>query len=132
MTSADLRLYRRFSPLVAPYRCRFGLALILSTARPLLSAARISLSERSRELATLRVIGFTRTEISAILLGEIGVLTLIAIPVGLAAGYGLAALTVLGLDTEVFRVPLIINLSTFGFAASVVVVARSCGGLAGS
>jgi putative ABC transport system permease protein len=85
--------------------------------------ARISLSERSRELATLRVIGFTRTEISVILLGEIGVLTLLAIPLGLAAGYGLSALTLMGLDTEMFRVPLVINLSTFGFAASVVVVA---------
>jgi putative ABC transport system permease protein len=85
--------------------------------------ARISLSERSRELATLRVIGFTRAEISAILLGEIGVLTLLAIPVGMAAGYGMAALTVLGLDTEMFRIPLVINNSTYGFAASVVVVA---------
>jgi putative ABC transport system permease protein len=85
--------------------------------------ARISLSERSRELATLRVIGFTRAEISAILLGELAVLTLAAIPVGLAMGYGLAALTVLGLDTEMYRIPLVINLSTYGFATAVILVA---------
>ena len=46
------------------------------------NGARISLSERSRELATLRVIGFTRREISTILLGEIGTVTLLGIPFG--------------------------------------------------
>ena len=51
------------------------------------NGARISLSERSRELATLRVIGFTRREISTILLGEIGTVTLIGIPFGLVLGY---------------------------------------------
>jgi putative ABC transport system permease protein len=91
--------------------------------------ARISLSERSRELATLRVIGFTRAEISAILLGELAVLTLLAIPVGLAMGYGLAAMTVLGLDTEMFRIPLVVNAPTFGFASSVVVIATVLSGL---
>src|SRR5262249_54536890 len=70
--------------------------------------ARISLSERSRELATLRVIGFTRTEISAILLGELAVLTLAAIPVGLAMGYGFAVLVVWALDTDLYRIPLVI------------------------
>jgi putative ABC transport system permease protein len=35
------------------------------------NAARIALSERGRELATLRVLGFTRAEISYLLLGEI-------------------------------------------------------------
>ena len=49
------------------------------------NTARISLSERSRELATLRVIGFTRAEISFILLGELAVLTLAAVPLGLGS-----------------------------------------------
>jgi putative ABC transport system permease protein len=49
------------------------------------NAARVSFSERSRELASLRVLGFTRGEISFILLGELGVVTIIAIPIGLLA-----------------------------------------------
>ena len=54
------------------------------------NAARVSLSERSRELASLRVLGFTRAEISLILLGELALLTLVALPVGGFFGYGLA------------------------------------------
>jgi putative ABC transport system permease protein len=85
--------------------------------------ARISLSERSRELATLRVIGFTRTEISAILLGELAVLTVAAIPLGLLMGYGFAALAVWALDTDLYRIPLVILPATYGFAVAVVLVA---------
>ena len=55
------------------------------------NSVRISLSERSRELATLRVIGFTRGEVSYILLGELALVTLVAVPLGLVVGYGLAA-----------------------------------------
>ena len=55
------------------------------------NAARVSLSERSRELASLRVLGFTRAEISLILLGELALLTLAALPVGRLFGYGLSA-----------------------------------------
>ena len=64
------------------------------------NTARISLSERSRELATLRVIGFSRAEISFILLGELAVLTLAALPVGLLIGYALAAVSAAGMDTD--------------------------------
>ena len=53
------------------------------------NAARVSLSERSRELASLRVLGFTRAEISLILLGELALLTLAALPVGAVFGYAL-------------------------------------------
>ncbi|MCU0962902.1 MAG: ABC transporter permease [Pirellulaceae bacterium] len=91
--------------------------------------ARISLAERSRDLATLRVIGFTRAEISAILLGELAVLTLAAIPLGLALGYLFAAWAVLGLDTEVYRIPLIIHRATYGFAVAVVLIGAAISGL---
>jgi len=93
------------------------------------NSARISFSERSRELATLRVIGFTRGEVSTILLGELATLTLLAIPLGLLMGYGLAALTTLGLDTEIYRVPLVVDRSTFAYAAIVVLVATAISGL---
>ena len=86
------------------------------------NTARITLSERSRELATLRVIGFTRAEISRVLLGEIAVLTVAAIPLGLALGYGLAALTVEGLQTETQRFPLVVSRATYGFAVTVTLV----------
>ncbi|MEX0612321.1 MAG: FtsX-like permease family protein, partial [Pirellulales bacterium] len=87
------------------------------------NGARISLSERSRELATLRVIGFTRREISAILLGEIGTITLLGIPFGLVMGYWFAWILTLFLDQEVFRFPFIISRSTYGLAAGTVLAA---------
>ncbi len=84
------------------------------------NAGRITLSERGRELATLRVLGFTRAEISYILLGEIGVLTLIALPLGCAIGYSLALLITDAFKTELFRIPLAILPDTFGISMLVV------------
>jgi len=84
------------------------------------NAGRITLSERGRELATLRVLGFTRTEISYILLGEIGVLTLIALPLGCAIGYSLALLITDAFKTELFRIPFAILPDTFGISMLIV------------
>lgn len=93
------------------------------------NSARISLSEQSRELATLRVVGFTRFEVSTILLGEIALLTLVAIPLGCLAGYAFAGAVTTSMDTEVYRIPLIVNQSTFAFAAATVIVATLISGL---
>ncbi len=87
------------------------------------SSARISFSERGRDLATLRVIGLTRGEVSGILLGELAVLTAVAIPVGLCIGYGLCALMSKALETELYRIPFVINPSTYGLAAIVILAA---------
>jgi putative ABC transport system permease protein len=87
------------------------------------NAARIALSERGRELATLRVIGFTRAEISWVFLGEIAVLTGAAIPFGLALGRALAALMIAALETETQRFPVVVNPATYGFAVVTVLVA---------
>lgn len=84
------------------------------------NAARISLAERSRELATLRVIGFGRDEISLIFLGEIAVLTVLAIPLGLGLGRAFAALAVVALGTESQRFPLVVEVSTYAFAVTTV------------
>jgi putative ABC transport system permease protein len=73
------------------------------------NAARISLSERSRELASLRVLGFTRAEISLILMGELALLTLVSLPVGGAFGYSLSAVIVGSIDSEVYRFPLYVS-----------------------
>jgi putative ABC transport system permease protein len=80
-------------------------------------------------LASLRVIGFTRGEISFILLGELAVVTLVAVPLGLLLGYGLAALTVVALETELYRFPLVVSTKTFALAAITVLVAAMISGL---
>jgi putative ABC transport system permease protein len=88
------------------------------------NSARISLAERSRELATLRVVGFTRAEVSFLLLGELALLTALAIPLGLILGYGLAAFLIyFSYDTELFRMPLVVDRSTYGFSALVTIAA---------
>ena len=94
------------------------------------NAARVSLSERSRELASLRVMGFTRGEISSILLGELAVVTFIAVPVGLLVGYALAALVVLAFSTELYHLPLVIMPKTYALAALTIVMAATLSGLA--
>jgi putative ABC transport system permease protein len=73
------------------------------------NAARVSLSERSHELASLRVLGFTRAEISLILLGELALLTLAALPVGALFGYALASALVHSVESEVYRFPLYVS-----------------------
>lgn len=93
------------------------------------NAARISLLESSRDLATLRVLGFSRGEISVILLGELAVLTLVAVPLGCAIGYGFAWGTTSAYDRELFRIPLVVSTRTYGFAAVVVLLA-ACGAAA--
>ncbi|MEE8523845.1 MAG: ABC transporter permease, partial [Thermoanaerobaculia bacterium] len=93
------------------------------------NAARVSLSERSRELASLRVLGFTRAEISFILLGELALVTLLAIPAGFVIGYGLSALVVTAFDNELYRFPLIVSMETYGRSALVVLIAAVLSGL---
>lgn len=93
------------------------------------NTVRIAVAERSRDLATLRVIGFTRGEVSAILLGELAVLVAAAVPCGLVLGRGLAELvTRSSYDTELFRIPLVIGRGTYAFAALVVLAAAATAG----
>ena len=86
------------------------------------NSARITLSERSRELASLRVLGFTRGEASFILLGELAILTLAAIPIGILLSIGLCTVFVQTWQTDLFRIPLVLSPSTFAYAALVVLV----------
>ncbi|GAA4455247.1 ABC transporter permease [Novipirellula rosea] len=92
------------------------------------NSARISLSERSRDLATMRVVGFTHGEVSMVLLGEITLFTLVAIPLGCGIGYGLAGLMASGLDTDNYRIPLVISRDTYALACAVVVTATFLSG----
>jgi putative ABC transport system permease protein len=93
------------------------------------NSARIALSERSRELATLRIIGFSQGQIAVILLGEQAIFTLAAIPFGSVLGYGLSALIAQAHNRELFRFPLIITKQSYGFALIVVVIAALVSGL---
>lgn len=93
------------------------------------NAARIALSERGRELATLRVLGFTRAEISYLMLGEIALLALLALPLGSLIGWLLGRATVHGFETELFRVPFVLEPSTFGIAIVVASVATALSAL---
>jgi putative ABC transport system permease protein len=86
------------------------------------NSARIALSERSRELASLRVLGFTRAEISYILLGELAVLTGLAIPLGFLFGRLLCMFMIANLQSDLFRIPLVMEARTYAFATLVVVV----------
>jgi putative ABC transport system permease protein len=93
------------------------------------NAARISLSERSRELASLRVLGFTRAEISLVLLGELAVLTLAALPLGLLLGWGLGLLIISSLDSEVYRFPLVVTPQALAWSCLAVIAAGTVSGL---
>lgn len=93
------------------------------------NSARIALAERSRELASLRVLGFTRGEISYILLGELVLLTVVALPLGFLVGNALCWAIAHGLQSELYRVPLIISAHTYAFAGGVVVLSSVLSGV---
>jgi putative ABC transport system permease protein len=93
------------------------------------NSVRMSLSERSRELATLRVIGFTRGEVSYILLGEVGLVTLAAVPIGLGLGYLMAGAVVRASNSEMFRIPLVVGPNTYVLSAVSIVVATALSAL---
>ena len=93
------------------------------------NSARVSLSERSRELASLRVLGFTRAEISLILLGELWAVTLAALPVGALMGYLLAAAVIGMVDSEVYRFPVVLSRQAIALSSLAVVAAAIASGL---
>jgi putative ABC transport system permease protein len=86
------------------------------------NSARIALSERGRELASLRVLGFTRGEVGYILLGEIGLLTLLAIPLGFLFGRALSGYLAAAFASDLYRIPLIIQPATYSLAGGVVLI----------
>lgn len=93
------------------------------------NSTRVALSEREFELATLRVLGLTRREIGYILLGETGLLTLIAIPIGFAIGWAFSAYIAVSLASTLYRVPIVIEPPTLGRAALVIILSAIASGL---
>lgn len=93
------------------------------------NSVRISFSERQHELASLRVLGFSRMNVSYILLGEIAFLTLLALPLGAAAGTGLAWFLAIAMASDLFRLPFVIEAGTYGYMALVVILITIASGL---
>jgi putative ABC transport system permease protein len=92
------------------------------------NTARIALSERGRELASLRVLGFTRAEIAALLLGEQAFVTLLSIPVGFAIGRALCEAIAGAYQWELFRLPVVLGVRSHAFAIAVVCAAAIASG----
>ena len=92
------------------------------------NAARIALAERARDLASLRVIGFSKGEAAFVLLGELAVITIIALPVGATLGYYLSFGIAAGFSTELYQIPAIFDPASYGQAMLVVLGAAFVSG----
>jgi putative ABC transport system permease protein len=105
-----------FSAVLTAFACVIAVGVVYNNAR-------IALAERSWELASLRVLGFTRAEVSAFLLGELAIEILLAIPLGVVIGYGLSLAIIYLIQSDEFYFPLIIKASTYAYAAFSVIIA---------
>ncbi len=85
------------------------------------NGARISLSERGRELASLRVMGFRRGEVARLLLGEQAVITLLAVPLGWVLGYGLSFSLTESISNEAYRIPFVVSPRTYAWSALITI-----------
>lgn len=99
-----------------------GLSIIVAFG-VIYNSARVQLSERARDLASLRVIGFTRGEVSRVLLTEITILTALAQPLGWLLGYAFGWLTIQSFSSDLYSTPLVIERSTYAKASLVVLLA---------
>jgi len=93
------------------------------------NAARITLAERSRELASLRVLGYTRAEVRRLLGGELMSLAMLALLPGFALGYGMSALLVWGMRSDLYRIPLVFGPQAYAVAGLLVLGATLCSSL---
>jgi putative ABC transport system permease protein len=110
------RSFAIFTTVLIGFACVIACAVVYN-------AARIALSERGRELASLRVLGFTRPEVATLLLGEQALLTLLALPLGFAIGRFFCQLLSAAYQWELFRIPLVITPESHAFALLVVIAA---------
>ncbi|MEZ5496813.1 MAG: FtsX-like permease family protein [Gammaproteobacteria bacterium] len=97
------------------FSCFISFGVIYNTAR-------ITLSERGKELSTLRILGFTKKETAYVLFGELGLIALISFPLGIVLGDFLSRSMVESLETELFRIPYYVNSSTFAFSVLIVML----------
>jgi putative ABC transport system permease protein len=131
LTEAALRSFERtmaenmgiMTTLTVVFACIIAFGVVYN-------AARVSLSERSHELASLRVLGFRRAEISVILLGELALLTFVSLPLGAGIGYVMAKGILAAVENELYRFPLIITFQNLATSALAIVIAAAFSGFA--
>lgn len=87
------------------------------------NSARILYSERAHELATLRVLGYFRSEVGLVLIGELALLVLAAVPLGCIVGYGMAQLMTAMFSSDLFRLPFAPSRASYGWSVVVVMLA---------
>ncbi len=111
-------------------RMRYVMAAIagIITFGIVYNSARIAFAERQRDLASLRVLGFTKRETAFVLLGELGVITLLALPVGLALGHYLSLAISAGFSTDLYQIPIYYAPESYGLAVAAVIVAAAISG----
>lgn len=116
---------QNFDQMMAQYMVAFALMLValagLMAAGVVYNTARVSLAERERELASLRVLGFTRAEVFGVVLGEMIVHVAIALPLGCLLGYAFCRWMLESLSNDLYRVPLVQSPPTYALACLVVV-----------
>jgi len=112
--SADMMLV--FSLILTLFAATIAVGVVYNNAR-------VALSMRSRDLASLRVLGFRRGEISAVLLGELAIQVLLAIPIGIAIGGWMSKAMMNMSDPEQYRLPVILSTETYAYAAGVTMAA---------
>jgi putative ABC transport system permease protein len=129
MISLQRRSYDMFRNLVDQnimtmvwFYCGFAAIISFGVAY---NASRITLSERSHELATLRVLGFHQSEVARILVGELALLTLLGLPLGVLFGYGLSLFMIESFTTDLFQMPFGLTAVTVGQAVLVVVASAA-------
>jgi len=116
--SEQVETMRTFSLVLTLFAVTIAISVVYNNAR-------VALSMRSRELASLRVLGFTRQEISSVLISELAVQVLIGIPLGLVFGKQLVGLMLSANDPESFRFPLLVSRHTYAIAALVTILAAT-------
>jgi putative ABC transport system permease protein len=92
--------------------------------------SRIALSEQGRELASLRVLGFTNREVAGVLFGELAAIVLLAQPLGWLIGYGIGLAMVAAFSSDFYRVPFVIEREVYAIASLVVLAAALVSALA--
>jgi putative ABC transport system permease protein len=111
-----------FTLIVVGFAAVIAVGIIYNTART-------ALSERGRDLATLRVLGFTRAEVARMLLGQLAVQVALALPIAMLVGHALISFLMSQADPEQFRFPTIVSPATYAFASLVVIGAALATGL---
>ncbi len=104
-----------------------GLAMVVAIG-VVYNGARITLFERGRELASLRVLGFTRAEVASMLLGEQAIILGLGVPLGFVMGYGLSGAVAAAYQNKLIRMPLVISAASYAFSLIVIVVAGMVSG----